>query len=134
MDAGAGDPGKSQASKSLRDAARNMRQAAQQMGLANKSQQSNQSNQTEPGRNSDRSTGTNPSDSASNGEAHLSELEKSLGTVSGRNWGKLPGTLQTELFESAQRHRDAAYGGLIRRYFEDISKARPAQLEESRPQ
>jgi len=134
IDAGAGDPGKSQASKSLRDAARNMRQAAQQMGLANQSQQSDQSEQTGPGRHSDQSTGTSPSDSASNGEAHLSELEKSLGKVSGRNWGKLPGTLQTELFESARRHRDAAYGGLIRRYFEDISKARPAQLEESTPQ
>lgn len=121
----------SAASQSLREAAKNMREAAQQMGLAQNSQRSNKSNQNQPGRNTNESTGTSPSESASDGEAHLQDLEHSLGRMSNRNWGKLPGNLQSELIESAQRRRDAAYGNLIRRYFEDISRTRPAELNTS---
>jgi len=121
----------SAASQSLRDAARNMREAAQQLGLASNSQRSNDpNNQSQsPGRNLNQSTGGIPNETASNGEANLVELEKSLGKMSGRNWGRLPGSLKTELFESGRRNRDAVYDGLIRKYFEDISKVRPAHLD-----
>lgn len=107
-----------------------MREAAQQLGLASRSQKSDDPNQQPGGRNTGESTGKISSETASNGEANLVELGKSLGKVTGRNWGQLPRNLQTELMESSQRPRDAVYGGLIRRYFEEISRSRPAQLEE----
>ncbi|WP_437229856.1 DUF4175 family protein [Planctomicrobium sp. SH661] len=122
--------GQSDASQSLRQAAQNMRHAAHQMGLSANAQRTN-GPQPPNGRDTNESTGSAPNDTASNGDANLRELQNSLGKVSGRDWGKLPGTLQTELLESSQRQRDAAYGSLIRKYFEEISKARSPELNES---
>ncbi|WP_437184922.1 hypothetical protein SH668x_002010 [Planctomicrobium sp. SH668] len=119
----------SQAARRLRDAAKNMRQAAEQMGIANSGKRSNGKGSQDEGRESKESTAANASDTATNGEANLQELNEGMSRVSDRDWGKLPGTLKTELMESSQRPRDAAYSGLIRRYFEDLSKARRPEMQ-----
>lgn len=114
---------------SLRNAAQNLRNAAEQLGL-NMAQQARQQ-QGESGNESPQSPSSQASDTGFSGNASLAELETALGNVSARDWGKLPGTLQTELLESAQRQPDATYRGVIRRYFQEISKNRPAEFQEA---
>ncbi len=114
-------------STTLREAAQGLRLAAEQMGIARN--QENEDRQSEhTGRESQHSTSNDAANQAFTAEAHLQALERSLGQGSHREWGKLPGTLQTEMIESAQRTRDPAYRGLIRRYFEEISKTRAPDL------
>ncbi|SFI25220.1 hypothetical protein [Planctomicrobium piriforme] len=121
------EAGSAGAASSLREAAKGMRMAAQQMGVAmNKNK--NGLPQQQSGQESQQSQSNDAADSAFTAGTHLQQLENALGKVSERDWGKLPGTLQTDMLESSQRSRDPAYRGLIRRYFEDISKARPAEL------
>lgn len=125
-------PSSSSASQSLRDAARNMRLAAEQMGIGSKAQRTD--GPTAPdGRPLDEFSGATPSDSAGTTSPHLDLLNHQLGNVSRRDWGKLPGHLQTEMIESSQRQRDAAYETRIRRYFEEIYRSHPAALERSNP-
>lgn len=122
----------SSASQSLRDAARNMRQAAEQLGIGSQAQRTN--GPTPPGgRPLDEFSGTAPSDSAGTTSPHLDPLNHGLGNVSRRDWGKLPGHLQTEMIESSRRQRDAAYESRIRRYFEEIYRSRPVELERLNP-
>ena len=41
----------------------------------------------------------------------------------GRDWGKLPGHLQTEILQGAQKNPNGDYARLIRMYFTEIAKA-----------
>lgn len=40
-----------------------------------------------------------------------------------RNWGKLPGTLKTEILQSSQRKANGDYSKLIKLYFEELAKS-----------
>ncbi|MDB5338921.1 MAG: hypothetical protein JWN70_4540 [Planctomycetaceae bacterium] len=55
--------------------------------------------------------------------ANLARLKKRL---AGRKWGELPGTLQTEILQAAQKKPNSEYGELIRQYFKEIAKTQPA--------
>ncbi|WP_437191269.1 hypothetical protein [Planctomicrobium sp. SH527] len=116
-------------STTLREAAQGLRRAAHQMGISANQSKGEQQEPQQNGKESQQSTSNDASSSAFNGQAHLQMLEKSVGNATGRNWGKLPGKLQTEMIESSLRPRDPTYRGLIRRYFEDISKTRAPELE-----
>ena len=54
---------------------------------------------------------------------NLARLKKRL---AGRKWGELPGTLQTEILQAAQKKPNSEYGELIRQYFKEIAKTQPA--------
>lgn len=116
-------------SATLREAAQGLRRAAQQMGISANQSKGEQQQPEKTGKESQQSTSNDASSSAFSSQAHLQMLEKSIGNGTGRNWGKLPGKLQTEMIESSLRPRDPTYRGLIRRYFEDISKTRAPELE-----
>ncbi|MES2791819.1 MAG: hypothetical protein V4719_19520 [Planctomycetota bacterium] len=55
--------------------------------------------------------------------ANLARLKKRLAS---RKWGELPGTLQTEILQAAQKKPNSEYGELIRQYFKEIAKTQPA--------
>jgi hypothetical protein len=76
------------------------------------------------------SEGSGSPGSGNRGPSDLSELEVQLGEVSERDWGRLPGTLRTEIVESSQRRARGDYARLIRRYFDEISKARVPELDQ----
>jgi len=55
-------------------------------------------------------------------EVDLRELESELARLSSRNWGELPGTLKTQILQSAGKTPSGDYARLIRFYFEEIAK------------
>jgi hypothetical protein len=125
---GEGQPGSGNpqpaGSESLKNAAQAMRQAAKQMGLDQKSQSQGQMAQGQPG--------GDPGDGQSGDEGGVDDtsLVDPDNALNGktRNWGKLPGTLKTELLESARRTTDGDYAKPTRKYFQDISRARPPEV------
>ncbi|HWL07676.1 MAG TPA: hypothetical protein VNQ76_04675, partial [Planctomicrobium sp.] len=122
---GQSPPGQSQSgqgessvtSSTLREAAQGLRLAAMQMGISQQRDQ-DQNSQQQSGQEAEQAVSEDATNSAFTGETHLQELERSLFKGSERAWGKLPGTLQTEMIESSRPLRDPTYQGLIRRYFE----------------
>ncbi len=115
-------------STTLREAAEGLRQAAHLMGLSRKGDQE-QTGQQQAGRESEQSTSNEVGNRAFQAETHLQNLESSLGTRRGREWGKLPGQLKTEMIESSQRPRDPMYRSLIQRYFDEISRTRTPEIQ-----
>ncbi len=105
-----------QSAEQLRDAARRLAKAAQG-ALPQKGQQ-------QPGKADGQGrTGENEMtgnfDGSQNGK--LAEL---LGNRrEGRDWGKLPGNLQTEILQGAKRSPNGDYSRLIRLYFREIARA-----------
>ncbi len=55
---------------------------------------------------------------ASLSEKWGAELEK----LRSRNWGQLPGHLQTEILQAAQKKPNGDYAKLIKLYFEEIAR------------
>lgn len=51
----------------------------------------------------------------------LVELEMRLERMAQREWGRLPGELETEILQASQRRMDGEYGDLIREYFRELS-------------
>jgi type III secretory pathway component EscV len=51
----------------------------------------------------------------------LVELELRLERMAHRDWGRLPGELETEILQASQRRMDGEYGELIREYFRELS-------------
>ena len=105
-----------------------MRQAAQQMGLSPSG--SGQNGEDGPSQQ----PGNLAGEFGGQGLNSLAELEGLLGEVSGRDWGQLPGTLQSELLESARQRTDGEYSRLIRRYFQNITRARSPELNDDEPE
>ena len=56
--------------------------------------------------------------------AELAELREEFERLSGRHWGELPGTLRTEILESALQRPGGDYAALIRRYFRELAKTK----------
>lgn len=107
----------------LRQAAQSMRQASGQGGKSESKQQG------EPSKQAPQQSGTSPGGESSDFGttqqlAELMQLQVDLSNMSKRDWGQLPGELQTELLESSQKKPTGEYQRLIRRYFNDISKVR----------
>ena len=57
-------------------------------------------------------------------DANLERLKKRL---AGRKWGELPGKLQTEILQAAQKKPNSEYADLIQKYFKEIAKTQPVQ-------
>lgn len=53
------------------------------------------------------------------------KLERLKRRLAGRKWGELPGKLQTEILQAAQKKPNSEYGEQIRQYFKDIAKTQP---------
>lgn len=51
------------------------------------------------------------------------QLEAELRQLAGRDWGKLPGHLRTEILDAARRRPHGEYAKLIKLYFKEIAKA-----------
>lgn len=66
--------------------------------------------------------GTSQSDAGVGDDGNLARLKKRL---AGRKWGELPGTLQTEILQAAQKKPNSEYADLIRQYFKEIAKTQP---------
>lgn len=114
----------------LRQAAQSMRQAAGQSGKSESKQQG------EPSQQAPQQSGTSPGGESSDFGttqqlAELMQMQVDLSNMSQRDWGQLPGELQTELLEASQKKATGEYQRLIRRYFNDISKARSPELKNS---
>ncbi|REJ85690.1 MAG: hypothetical protein DWQ34_28530 [Planctomycetota bacterium] len=131
-----GEPGtENSASQSLQDAATALQQAVSRLQPASQSSQAQQASasresQSEmpagspstPQESEHAGTGTQEGISLADLELHLQEL-------STRDWGELPGTLQTELQSSSRRRPQGDYARLIRLYFDEISRRQSPELE-----
>ena len=106
--------------ESLRQAAKNLTQAAAQ--LKTDSAPSPNAGQTPSNRQPSLAEGdSSPSGGFSseppNGTAELAEPKKQPQ----RNWGKLPGGLQTEILQSTQRKTKSDYSNLTKFYFDELA-------------
>ncbi|MAX39181.1 MAG: hypothetical protein CME33_21770 [Gimesia sp.] len=124
-----GKPSKSQAAaESLKRAAESLSQAATE--LKSKAQQG-----SDPGKGQQSQTASkNMAQGKGQGESEgggaqtsvdFSELKTKLQAMSDRNWGELPGQLDTEILQGSRRSTDPEYARLIKHYFEAISKSKP---------
>ena len=52
----------------------------------------------------------------------LRQLESQLKSLSGRDWGQLPGHLRTEIIQAARRKPNSDYAKLIKHYFQEIAQ------------
>ncbi|MBX3440813.1 MAG: hypothetical protein KF774_00300 [Planctomyces sp.] len=125
----------STASESLRQGAQALRQAASQLKLrpgssSMEEQMAGQSGEpgqsgSEPGENSNQERNRGGS-----GPPRIVDLDSHLEQLSTRNWGQLPGTLQTEILQSTRKRADGDYARLIKLYFDEISRSAPADGSE----
>ncbi|TWT55451.1 hypothetical protein KOR42_28370 [Thalassoglobus neptunius] len=117
----------SSSSQALRQAAKSMRQAAGKMGMAQPGQQ-------KPGSKPEgQQPGSSPSSESSefgvDQLVDLSDLNLQIQSSDARDWGQLPGELQTELLNSARKRPSGEYSKLIRNYFEEIFRSRPPEVQ-----
>ncbi|QDT77679.1 hypothetical protein Mal35_11070 [Gimesia maris] len=124
-----GKPSKSrEAAESLKRAAESLSQAATE--LKSKAQQG-----SDPGKGQQSQTASkNMAQGKGQGESEgggaqtnvdFSELKIKLQAMSDRNWGELPGQLDTEILQGSRTRTDPEYARLIKHYFEAISKSKP---------
>ena len=57
-----------------------------------------------------------------NAESELGQLDSELKKQAQRNWGKLPGSLRTEILQGATKKPHPEYAKQIKSYFEEIAK------------
>jgi hypothetical protein len=116
----AGEPS---ASQMLKQGAQALRQAASQLqlrpGSSKNSQMAGQPGQPGEGQKGGQQGGGR----GANERPRIVDMQTHLKNLSARNWGQLPGTLQTEILQSTRKRPDGEYARLIRLYFEDISRA-----------
>ncbi|QDU38413.1 hypothetical protein Mal4_27400 [Maioricimonas rarisocia] len=117
------------ASERLRQVARSLQQAAQQLNLQAGMQPSQQpgESQSEQSQTPSIGSGDQPNDTGTQETLRLADLEAHLEQMTSRNWGELPGTLQTEILQSSRKRPRGDYARLIRLYFESISRAESAR-------
>ncbi len=113
------------ASQSLQQVAQSLRDAAQQLGMSPPPSDRKGKPSEQPGEPSAGDPGSESGDSGTN-PISLTELETELKRMSRRDWGKLPGRVESELFQSAQKKPASDYARLIHLYFEEISRRRTA--------
>ncbi len=120
--------GPPQASEMLKQGAHSLRQAASQLKLRPGQQQGQEGQPGGEQGDSQPSSGQTKQGSASGAreQVRIVDVEAHLEKLSTRNWGELPGKLQTEILQSARRRPDGDYAPLIRSYFDRISRSQPA--------
>lgn len=122
--------GQKSTSEALRQAAQSMRQAAGQMAAGQSKPQLGNSQQKP--QQSSNGSGSEASDFGSSQQlSDLLDLQSDLSNMTKRDWGQLPGELQTELLDSSHKRTSGEYSRLVRRYFNDISKKRSPELNKS---
>jgi len=133
---GTGKPGPKDGA--LAKSAKQLRKAARSLSKAARNLQPGQADPRKlavpPGPNDPNSKDT--SGNAGTGSSMASELkrlEAELARLSGRAWGRLPGTLKTEILQAARRDPNGDYAQLIRFYFEEISRSVPQRNEPGTP-
>jgi len=130
-----------QSTKSLQQAAQALAQAAQQLQPSQGQGTPGQGTPSQPGGspspagqpNPNQQANTNPSDSSpsfpSTGDGKgatvpvdLKQLDSQLKKLTNRQWGHLPGRLQSEILQAARRKPSSDYAKLIKAYFKEIAK------------
>lgn len=113
--------------EALRQAAEQLSQAAERLQAdVGKPQSGNRprsisANQQQAANNSNPSSSSG--EQGNQGPGDLSTPEGDLLKQAQRNWGKLPGTLKTEILQSSQRKANGDYSKLIKLYFEELAKS-----------
>jgi hypothetical protein len=111
--------------QNLQNVAQSLNNAAEQLGLTPGQMQSQRSQaQQQSNPNGNPSPDGESSDFGAKEELRLTELDVHLKNISDRNWGELPGKLQTEILQSSQTRTGGDYGRVIQRYFEEVSRSR----------
>jgi hypothetical protein len=114
------------ASQALKQGAESMRQAARDMQLRPGEGGQQQMASSEPGKpGQSHGNSRQASSHGANESARIVDMQSHLKNLSSRNWGQLPGTLQTEILQATRRRPDGDYARLIKMYFEDISRTQP---------
>ncbi|QGQ22847.1 hypothetical protein F1728_09220 [Gimesia benthica] len=109
-----------QAAESLSQAATELKSKAQQGSDPGKGQQSQTASRNmAPGKGQGESEG-----GGARTNVDFSKLEMKLKAMSNRNWGELPGELDTEILQGSQSRTDPEYARLIKHYFEAIAKSK----------
>ena len=125
----AGQPGEGQPSalaqnaQALDQIAQMLSDAAQQLQSNGQPGQPGQQSQNQQGQPGQPGQGDGQGEVGNQQNADLSPLDVQLKRHAAKNWGKLPGKLQTEILQSAQRKANGDYAKLIKLYFQEISKA-----------
>jgi len=131
-----GQPGNSQpdaAQQALANSAEALRQAADQLNQAANRLQADVGNPQSDNRprsisaNQQQSANSSASGTAgeqgNQGPGETTAPQGDLQKQAQRNWGKLPGTLKTEILQSSQRKANGDYSKLIKLYFEELAKS-----------
>ncbi|MEC7556475.1 MAG: hypothetical protein VYA32_04810 [Planctomycetota bacterium] len=123
-----GTPKPGQKNGQLSKTASQLRKAARQLARAAKNLQPGQADPNKdapPPGNKDPNAKDNSGNAGtgSSMSSELKRLEAELARLSGRSWGRLPGTLKTEILQAARRDPNGDYAQLIRFYFEEISRS-----------
>lgn len=109
-----------QAAESLSQAATELKTKAQQGSDPGKGQQSQTASRNmAPGKGQGESEG-----GGARTNVDFSKLEMQLKAMSNRNWGELPGELDTEILQGSRSRTDPEYARLIKHYFEAIAKSK----------
>ena len=115
------------ATQSLQQVAQSLNQAAEQLGLTPGQAQGPQSKSQQASAAGTPSMDGESSDGGAQESVRLTELDVQLKNISARNWGELPGKLQTQILQSSQQRTGGDYGQVIQRYFEEVSRSRGAK-------
>ncbi|MCA9017796.1 MAG: hypothetical protein KDA77_20905, partial [Planctomycetaceae bacterium] len=108
------------AAESLSQAATELKSKAQQGSDPGKGQQSQTASKNmAPGKGQGESEGGGAKTSVD-----FTQLQTKLKAMSSRNWGELPGHLDTEILQGSRSRTDPEYARLIKHYFEAIAKSK----------
>lgn len=108
------------AAESLSQAATELKSKAQQGSDPGKGQQSQTASKNmAPGKGQGESEGGGARTSVD-----FTQLKTKLKAMSNRNWGELPGNLDTEILQGSRSRTDPEYARLIKHYFEAIAKSK----------
>ena len=114
----------------LREAARSLSKASEQLrpksSDASKQMDNNQSNQSNEQASTAQSSSDNAAGTGAQIQVDLSTLESHLKAMSQRNWGQLPGELQTEILQGSRKRTAGEYAPLIKFYFQEINRQQAA--------
>jgi len=120
-----------QSSQGLANSAESMRQAAQALAQAAQQVQPGQSKSEQTAQNQPSPDGE--SGAGADAPVDLSDLDSELQRLSQREWGRLPGSLRTEILQAAGRKPNSDYAPLIKFYFQQIARKQQSGDDKSPP-
>ncbi|MGH7200769.1 MAG: hypothetical protein ACREJB_09205 [Planctomycetaceae bacterium] len=119
-----------QTAESLREAADALNQVAGQLQAGQRpGSQSASNGQTGSPQSAQEGAAGNNGEGGVQG-VDLGTLQLELDKMTSRQWGQLPGRLKTEILQAAQRNPNSDYAKLIKLYFEEIARTKPAPATE----